>query len=82
MVERPLQRDSREGVGEVNVEEILKLIDDRIANLDKANDHTQWIWDTDQDLKSWGNHQFIGGAWCELIELREDMVSIMNEVSV
>lgn len=63
----------------MNTEEILKLIDDRIANLDKANDHTQWIWDTDQDLKSWGNHQFIGGAWCELIQLREDMISIMNE---
>ncbi len=81
-MERPLQRDSREAVSEVNTEEILKLIDDRRANLDKANDHTQWIWDTDQDLKSWGNHQFIGGAWCELIQLREDVISIMNEVSV
>jgi hypothetical protein len=63
----------------MNIDEVLKLIDNRIANLDKANDHTQWIWDTDQDLKSWGNHQFIGGGWNELIELREELISIMNE---
>ena len=63
----------------MNTDEILKLIDNRIANLDKANDHTQWIWDTDQDLKSWGNHQYIGGAWEELIQLREELIYIMNE---
>jgi|LakMenE01Jun11ns_1017448.scaffolds.fasta_scaffold9689467_2 hypothetical protein len=63
----------------MNVEEILNLIDQRIANLEKASDHTQWVWDTDQDLKSWGNHQFIGGSWAELMEIRQEIISIMNE---
>ena len=64
----------------MNNQEILDLIDQRIANLDKANDHVKWIWDTNQDLQSWGNYQYIGGAWEELINLKEEIVSILSGV--
>jgi hypothetical protein len=58
--------------------EILELIDYRLANLDKANDHLKWCYETDPTKENWGNYQNIGGAWSELVELREEIINLLN----
>jgi hypothetical protein len=62
----------------MSTQEILERIDYRLANLDKANEGLKWCYETDPTIENWGNYQNIGGAWSELIDLREEIITLLN----